>query len=58
MSASPYVPSTYKITMTRKNDGVNVEENITCTYSMGTSSANHIPQNTEGYVKAKIVSSV
>ena len=58
MSASPYVPSTYKITMTRKNDGVNVEGNITCTYSMGTSSENHIPQNTEGYVKAKIVSSV
>ncbi len=55
MSSTPYIPSTYKIIMTRSNNGTATVNNVTCNYYMGTSSANNIPKNSEGYTEANIL---
>ena len=55
MSITPYIPSTYKIIMTRSNNGTATVNNVTCTYYMGTSSTNNIPKNSEGYTGANIL---
>ena len=55
MSSTPYIPSTYKIIMTRSNNGTATVNNVKCTYYMGTSSKNNIPKNSEGYTGANIL---
>lgn len=55
MSKTPYIPSTYKIIMTRSNNGTATVNNVTCTYYMGTSSTGNIPKNSEGYTQANIL---
>ena len=55
MSKIPYIPSTYKIIMTRSNNFTATVNNVTCTYYMGTSSTNNIPINSEGYTEANIL---
>ena len=57
MSKTPYIPSTYKIIMTRSNNGTATVNNVTCTYYMGTSSTDKdiIPKNSEGYTQANIL---
>lgn len=55
MSSTPYVPSTYKIVMTRSSNGTATVNNVTCTYSMGTTSESNKPKNAEGYTEANII---
>ena len=57
MSKTPYIPSTYKIIMTRSNNGTATVNNVKCTYYMGTSSTDKdiIPKNSEGYTQANIL---
>lgn len=55
MSENPYLPSTYKVVMTRSGNGVASSGTITCTYTMDAASSNHIPKNAEGYIGANIV---
>ena len=55
MSENPYLPSIYKVVMTRSGNGVASSGTITCTYTMDAASSNHIPKNAEGYIGANIV---